>query len=207
VSGKIVCLVRAKDDASAHIRIKETLASKDLQVDEDRLVVLSANVTQENLGLSAEVYGNLVKTIGTVIHAAWPVHFASSLVSFEDQIRGARNLINLVRQSPRSRFHFCSSIASVTCTETRIMEVPSNDPSTAAPIGYSQSKWVVEKICEPANAIPNMSDRIRILRIGQLCGDTVTGYWNEKEGWPLLIRTGQTTGVLPDLTEVCHLSR
>jgi thioester reductase-like protein len=47
-----------------------------------------------------------------------------------------------------------------------------------------------------------MNGRVRILRIGQLCGDTVTGYWNEKEGWPLLIRTAQTTGSLPDLSEV-----
>lgn len=80
--------------------------------------------------------------------------------------------------------------------------MPSSDPATASPIGYSQSKWVVEKICETASQLPDLDGRVRILRIGQLCGDTVTGYWNEKEGWPLLIRTAQTTGSLPDLTEV-----
>jgi len=43
---------------------------------------------------------------------------------------------------------------------------------------------------------------VHVLRIGQLCGDTSKGYWNEKEGWPLLIRTAETTGVLPELDEV-----
>jgi thioester reductase-like protein len=87
-------------------------------------------------------------------------------------------------------------------SQNEIEEIPSSDPATASPIGYSQSKWVVEKICETASQLPDMDGRVRILRIGQLCGDTVTGYWNEKEGWPLLIRTAQTTGSLPDLTEV-----
>lgn len=53
-----------------------------------------------------------------------------------------------------------------------------------------------------ASLLPDMDGRIRVLRIGQLCGDTVTGYWNEKEGWPLLIRTAKTTGSLPNLADV-----
>lgn len=54
-----------------------------------------------------------------------------------------------------------------------------------------------------------MQGRVGILRVGQLCGDTQTGWWNEKEGWPLLIRTGDRTGCLPELDEVStpHHSR
>lgn len=51
-----------------------------------------------------------------------------------------------------------------------------------------------------------MSDRIKILRVGQLCGDATRGrgHWNEKEGWPLLIKTAELTGCLPVLSEVCN---
>ena len=131
----------------------------------------------------------------------------NSLVS-TTLISGTRNLIDFVRQTPggSSRIRFCSSIASVlggsAQQQGEIKEVTSNDPATASPIGYSQSKWVVEKICDIASQLHDMVDRVRVLRIGQLCGDTVTGYWNEKEGWPLLIRTAQTTGALPDLSDV-----
>jgi len=117
-------------------------------------------------------------------------------------------LIDFVRSSPSasSRFYFCSSIASVlggsASIDGQVTEVPSDDPAAASPIGYAQSKWVVEKVCRMADETADLHGRIGILRIGQLCGDTHAGYWNEKEGWPLLIRTSQTTGTLPDLAEV-----
>ena len=109
-NGKIICLVRAADDASAHFRILQIVASRGLKIDENKVVALAADVTKEKLGLSASVYEGLVKTVETVIHvsdlppypsladvqAAWPVHFASSLVSFEDQIRG---MFELARHS------------------------------------------------------------------------------------------------------------
>lgn len=129
------------------------------------------------------------------------------IITLVSDSAGARKLIDLVRNSrnPKSRFYFCSSIASVTNTAgtTReILEEPSTHPSTASPIGYSQSKWVVERICQSAAEQSDLAGRVHILRIGQLCGDTQTGYWNEKEGWPLLIRTSQTTGCLPRISEV-----
>ena len=87
-----------------------------------------------------------------------------------------------------------------------ILELPSDDPSTASAIGYSQSKWVTEKICRQASEqgedLGLDGLRVHVLRVGQLCGDTDRGHWNEKEGWPLLVRTAQTTGCLPILQEV-----
>lgn len=46
-----------------------------------------------------------------------------------------------------------------------------------------------------------MQGRVGVLRIGQLCGDTQAGVWNESEGWPLLLRTMDEVGCLPDLEE------
>lgn len=83
-----------------------------------------------------------------------------------------------------------------------VYEKLSEDPTTAVPIGYSQSKWVTEQICARANESTGLQDRVQVLRIGQLCGDTREGIWNESEGWPLMIKTAQTTGRLPILREV-----
>lgn len=115
-----------------------------------------------------------------------------------------RNLIDLARSAHRpARFLFCSSLASVLGKHNgTIREQPSNDSSTASPIGYSQSKWVTEAVCLRARRIEGMDGRVSILRVGQLCGDTNSGHWNEKEGWPLLFRTADTTEILPILTEV-----
>lgn len=131
------------------------------------------------------------------------MHFTSTLSSFESNIQGTRHLLDFIAQSPRGRLHFCSSLASVLSSPCEtVTEAPSDDPSTASPIGYSQSKWVTERICRFAAESQILRDRVKILRVGQLCGDMTTGYWNEKEGWPLMIRTAETTGCLPNIDEV-----
>lgn len=109
-------------------------------------------------------------------------------------------------ETPSAKLFFCSSLASVlNTTNTSIPETPSEDPSTAVQIGYSQSKWVTERVCLAAEkhlGHTGDSGRVKILRVGQLCGDTKTGRWNEKEGWPLMIRTASVVGCLPLLQEV-----
>lgn len=130
------------------------------------------------------------------------MHFGSTLESFEaDHIRGVRNLLDFATTAG-ANFVFCSSIASVLGrldSNGIVSEQPCFDPKQASPIGYSRSKWVAERICEEAARV--MSGRVKVLRIGQLCGDTKTGQWNEKEGWPLLIRTAAKVGCLPLLEE------
>ena len=68
--GKIICLVRAQDDEAARTRILDIVSARGLQIDESRLVALAADVTKENLGLSASVYDGLVKTVETTIHVS-----------------------------------------------------------------------------------------------------------------------------------------
>nr|XP_018263413.1 uncharacterized protein I303_04907 [Kwoniella dejecticola CBS 10117]OBR85571.1 hypothetical protein I303_04907 [Kwoniella dejecticola CBS 10117] len=200
---KVICLVRAEGDEQARIRVQGELTKRGLQLQADsRLEVLAAELVDPNLGLTLEVFHDLARTVDVVVHAAWPVHFTSTLVSFEDSIRGARNLLDLVAKTARGKMFYCSSLASVLGKPSpRYFEEPSDDPATASPIGYSQSKWVTEKICRLAAESDTLRNRVHILRVGQLCGDTHGGHWNEKEGWPLLIRTAQTTGSLPLLQE------
>jgi thioester reductase-like protein len=41
----------------------------------------------------------------------------------------------------------------------------------------------------------------RVLRIGQLSGDTVSAQWNDTEALPLMFRSALTIGALPELNE------
>jgi thioester reductase-like protein len=63
-------LVRAQDDEAARSRLLDIVSARGLQIDESRLVALAADVTRENLGLSASVYDGVVKTVETVIHVS-----------------------------------------------------------------------------------------------------------------------------------------
>ncbi|WWD02658.1 hypothetical protein V865_000698 [Kwoniella europaea PYCC6329] len=198
---KIICLVRAPNDEAAYNRVNKVLETRNVAMG-SKVDVLAADLSKHHLGLEVEAYNRLTEEVDVVIHAAWPVHFTSSLISFEDSIKGTRNLLGLVAATNQGELYYCSSLASVlNQPSSTISEQPSTDPSTASPIGYSQSKWVTEQICRLASESSILKDRVHVMRVGQLCGDTKTGHWNEKEGWPLMIRTAQTTGTLPILEE------
>jgi hypothetical protein len=65
--------------------------------------------------------------------------------------------------------------------------------------GYARSKYVAEQIVY--NAAKDSGAEARVLRIGQLSGDTLAGEWNVTEGVPMLIQTAITLGCLPSLDE------
>lgn len=119
--------------------------------------------------------------------------------SFEDDnIVGLHNLIGLAKSCDfPAQVIFCSSTASVLgkSHSSPITEMISNEPSDADRLGYSQSKWVAEAICSVASR--NIRRRIKILRIGQLTGDTTNGVWNMSEAWPMMLSTVQSVGCLP----------
>lgn len=66
--------------------------------------------------------------------------------------------------------------------------------------GYARSKYVAERIVH--NAAKDVGADARVLRIGQLAGDSKIGEWNTTEGIPLMIQTATTLGALPMLDEV-----
>lgn len=68
-------------------------------------------------------------------------------------------------------------------------------------MGYARSKLVAERIIKAAAEKTGMV--ARILRIGQIIGDSEFGIWNTTEAIPLMIQSAVTLGVLPDLDEVC----
>jgi len=53
------------------------------------------------------------------------------------------------------------------------------DLQAALGTGYSESKWVAETILKRASEITGI--QTTIVRVGQLCGDSVSGGWTTKE--------------------------
>jgi thioester reductase-like protein len=66
--------------------------------------------------------------------------------------------------------------------------------------GYARSKYVAEQIVH--NVARETGANARVLRIGQLVGDSKVGEWNTTEGIPLMLQTAITLGALPTLDEV-----
>lgn len=62
--------------------------------------------------------------------------------------------------------------------------------------GYGESKWVSEQILHIAGKETNLSTVI--VRVGQLCGSSISGSWNEWEWFPSIIQSYSDVMCLPD---------
>lgn len=132
------------------------------------------------------------------------MNFSISLNSFVDHLAGLNNLLTLGMSSSRqAQVIFCSSTASVMGPNNSAMvkETISSDPKDSDALAYSRSKWVAEAICSAASREKGMRQRVKILRIGQLTGDTENGIWNMSEAWPLMLSTVDVLKCLPRLEE------
>lgn len=83
-------------------------------------------------------------------------------------------------------------------------EGPIEDPNIAVMAGgYSQSKWISERILDIANVTAGTKNVI--VRVGQLCGSRIKGSWNPWEWFPAIVQSHKLVHCLPDATGVCHL--
>lgn len=209
--GKIYCLVRASSPQKALERVLSTMATKRLPlINIYKIVALPASLDRSDLGLSEELLEEVKNSLTKVIHSAWAVNFNLKIHSFEKHhIAGVRNLINIclsTRSSTLAQFFFCSSISAAAGTPLPaiIKEEPVPELEHAQNMGYARSKLVAERIIEGAARTTGMV--AKVLRVGQIAGDSQHGIWNDSEAIPLMVRSAITLGALPELDEVCLIT-
>ncbi|KAH7888517.1 L-aminoadipate-semialdehyde dehydrogenase, partial [Phlebopus sp. FC_14] len=204
----IYCLCRAQNDEEAAKRVAASMKTRKLSSRftgaSGRVVCLAADLAAEKLGLQTDTYLEITSRTTLIIHNAWAVNFNLDISSFETHIRGAINLINLALSSPHvqpATLFFASSISAVASWPgpATVPEAVTDNPLFAQPLGYAQSKWVTEKLCQiAAQTTPIQTG---ILRIGQMVGDSSNGIWNETEAISLIFKCANTIGILPELEE------
>ncbi|KZP28667.1 putative aminoadipate reductase [Athelia psychrophila] len=167
-------------------------------LESDRLVYLEGDSAMPKLGLSDEVYEELRSFVNIIIHNAWRLDFNLSLASFEPNIRGTRNLIDLASHSRHAsalRFVFTSTIASSQGWDNAKGEFPEEvqyDASTAVGGGYGEGKYVCERLLAKSGL------HATSFRIGQISGGKPSGAWATSDWVPSFVKSGLVLGALPD---------
>ncbi|SPO23347.1 related to alpha-aminoadipate reductase [Ustilago trichophora] len=203
---KVICLNRAANHQEATKRTQESLKARKLaplaEDDGVQVVSLAADISKEYLGLSKTEYDEIASNVTCVVHNGWPVNFVMSVDSFQSVLDGTVQLMNLLGQSTgcRSpRFLFSSSISVVLqFPEALIPETIFDHLENTHELGYAHSKWIVENLCREASTLIGGGFQSVVMRIGQMVGDRSGGIWNETEAPPLMIKSAQTIGCLPD---------
>jgi thioester reductase-like protein len=187
---KVYCLNRGSEPQRRTI---ESLQSRGLPCATARVESLSAVLTRPDLGLDPELLGG----VNLVIHNAWSVNFNMGVSSFENQLQGTRNLLDFAFKA-RARFFLVSSVSAAVRSGNVVPESHLRKLSDAQEMGYARSKLVAERLCLHAE---QAGLDARVLRVGQIVGDTQVGQWNATEAIPLMIRSAVTIGALPTLSD------
>ena len=189
-------------------RVLQSLKERGITLEsssEGKIVALSTDLSQPDLGLTKEMIEQFKTEVTLIIHLAWPVNFSIHLQSFEPQLAGLRTLLALsldVYRSEPARLFFASSISTAENTPppALIADAPIDDFSHALDMGYAQSKLVGEHMVLNA---ARSGARSYVLRIGQIVGDLQSGFWNDSEYVPSMVRSALSMKSLPALNENC----
>lgn len=206
----VVCLNRTAT-VEAGLRQQKSFELRGISLDpasRSKLKVLETDTSKPMLGLSTDIYQNLVKTVTDIVHNAWPMSLTRPVQAYESQFKVMRNLIRVAREASAQRqatfqfgFQFVSSIGTVSCYplwsgKALVPEEPMNADSVLS-VGYADAKLVCERMLDETLTFPQF--RPMVVRISQISGSTINGYWNPIEHLAFLIKSSQTLRILPDL--------
>lgn len=175
---RVTCLVRAPNVADGLRRLRENFARYELTVPLDRVVAVPSDLAQPRLALASSEYERLADEIDAIYHSAAFLNFVYPYEGFvPPNVAGTRELIRLACDGRPKAFHHVSTTAFFSLVDHRdlppvIAEEGTLDHGRYCLGGYSQSKWVAEKLVVAAGArgLPTT-----IHRCGLIAGHGGTG--------------------------------
>ena len=215
------CLVRAHDTTAAHDRVVANLTRYRLWDDRfaGRIVVVPGDLSAPALGLSGDAFDELAATVDTIVHNGAMVHLARSYrAHYDTNVGGTLDIIRLATTGRSKPIHFISTLGTIAVGPTAPPEEPTappEDPTTprahlttalddpTAPLegptgsrppadGYSQSKWVGERLLEAA-AMRGLA--VTIHRVGEVMPHSHHGVPSRSGLADLLVKACVTTGL------------
>ncbi|KAM3109729.1 non-ribosomal peptide synthetase family protein [Phormidesmis sp. 146-33] len=201
----LYCLVRCSSPGEGTIRLQQTLQQYELWHEHyrDRLIPIPGDLSQPLLGLSPEQFNTLADRIDTIYHNGALVNFVKpySLLKAAN-VLGTQEVLRLACQGQTKPVHYVSteSVFGTTGYFNRMQALSENDDIDLSEdmlyLGYSQSKWVAEKLVQIAQSrgVP-----VTIFRPGLILGDSQTGIANVKDYQSRIVKGCIQLGCYPDL--------
>ncbi|KZT25643.1 hypothetical protein NEOLEDRAFT_1178119 [Neolentinus lepideus HHB14362 ss-1] len=205
---KIYAVLRESDLGRSPLdRQQEAFGTRGIDpviLNSDKLELLESVLTEPYLGLSEGIYEQIRGTVSHVVHIGWNINLAVPLKTFEPDVRGLRSLIDLAataRNGKPARLVYASSagifrqLEYVSDLRSPITESALPDPKISLGSGYSESKWVSERLLDIAmEKIPGFS--ATTVRIHQLTGG-LNGAWKPSEWFPAMVSASLALSCFP----------
>ena len=207
--GKMICLIRAADEATALQRLAASFASDSVlakrfeALAKKHLEIRIGDVADPNLGLEPAVFDRLAQEVDHIVHCGALVnHLLPYAELFGPNVIGTAQLARLALTHRQKYFDFISSVAVCGLLE------PDQGTAESVPMlqevalknahaeGYSYSKWAGEHLLLSANARFGLP--VNIFRCGMiLTNRRYAGQLNLPDSFTRLIYSIVVTGSAP----------
>ena len=200
---EVLCLVRdngSGDEPERRVRRSlERHRLRDASRD-GRIHTVTGDLSQPELGLTADARAMIGSTVDSVYHAGADVNWVSPYGALRAANVGAtRELLRLACQGRPKAFHFISSLSVCHAVGGRGFVAEDEDLFASLerlPLGYAQSKCVAEALVREAQA---RGLRASIHRPALLTGDSATGVSPHDDLVSSLFKGCIQMGTAPDL--------
>jgi thioester reductase-like protein len=157
-----------------------------------------ADLSQSSFGLSQEDFDDLLSSATLIFHGTWSVNFNLPLDAYASHVTSVRRLVDFSARSMfGARIFFLSDWSAVSGHDDSVLEKIYEDWDMPLRNGYSQSKFVSERILDTAyreSGVP-----VTICRLGQAAGpSTSNGTWPKEDWFPTLIASSAHLHKIPD---------
>jgi thioester reductase-like protein len=199
---KIYCLVRGKDEEEARLRLQNNLKTYKLwrNTYDSQIIPILGNLAEPLMGLSSEKFNQLASEIDVIYHNGAQLSYVHSYAQLKaTNVIGTKTVLGFAVLKRIKPVHFISSVAVFEASAYAGKVLTEGDPileSEGIYLGYSQSKWVSERLVWLAGqrGLP-----ITIYRPGLISGDSQTGISNTDDFFIRMIQGCLQLGFVPDL--------
>ncbi|MBW4602151.1 MAG: amino acid adenylation domain-containing protein [Calothrix sp. FI2-JRJ7] len=181
----IYCLVRSQSIEEAKKKLQSSLEAYAIWNEDfsSRIIPVVGNLSEPLLGLKAEQFELMARQIDVIYHnGAWVHHIYPYAILKQTNVIGTQEVLRLASQIKTKPVHFISSssvFSSSGDSEVKVIYEQDNfDDSHLPSNGYSQTKWVSEKLVKIAGerGVP-----ICIYRPSRISGHSETGVFNPND--------------------------
>lgn len=210
IDGKLICIVRAQDDAAAKKRLDERFMGVDermeahyMDLSKNHLEVLAGDISKPLLGLSVDTFARLAGQTDRICHAGALVnHRLGYRHLFGPNVRGTCEIIHLAISQRIKTIDFISTIGvnnllkkNNAITENSNLE-PNVTLSNKYAAGYIASKWASEHLLYTAHE--EYGVLVNIFRCDVIMPDRhYNGQFNQDDFLTRLIFSVMATGLAP----------
>jgi len=175
VNGKLICIIRAKDDASAKARLHQVFSSsiqlqqQFAELADKHLEVLAGDAGEKFLGVGEQKFEDLAQRVDRICHVAALVnHRLAYQHLFGPNVAGTAEVIRLASSKKIKTIDFVSTEGVIPLLDSSSANNEDALPLASVPIagtyaaGYATSKWASEVLLRQANE--NLKVPVNILR-------------------------------------------